>query len=76
MRGVRVQRLEAHGSKYVLAPLFRVTALRQMMIGRAKDHCEIWQSEISDDETGFNALLDKVKDYARRRNLIMLHLDL
>ena len=65
----RVRRLEAHGPKYVLAPLYKVTALRMMMVGRSKDHFEIWQDESGDDEAGFEKLLDRVKDYARRRKL-------
>ena len=31
-----VRRLEAHGSKYALPPLYKVTAMKLMMVGRAK----------------------------------------
>ena len=60
----------AHGSTYELPPLFKVTALRQLMIGRAKDNFESWMGdEDSDTESGFNNILNKVRDFARRRKL-------
>ena len=65
----RVRRLEAHGVKYILPPLYKFTALRMMMTGKAADHFEMWQAETDDDEKGFGRLLDKVRDYARRRKL-------
>ena len=50
----RVRRLESHGDKYKLAAIFKITALRMMMmIGRAKDHFELWQAELEDNEDGF-----------------------
>ena len=65
-----IRRLEGHGPRYVLAPLYKVTALRMMMVGRARDHFEIWQDESGDnDDEGFRRLLGRVRDYARRRTL-------
>ena len=41
-----------------------------MMVGRAKDHFERWQAdEYGETDTGFRNILNKVKDYARRRKL-------
>lgn len=66
----RVRRLEAHGSKYGLSALYKVTALRQLMVRKAKDHFEIWQGDIqAKDDEGFKELFNEFKDYARRKKL-------
>jgi hypothetical protein len=66
----RVKRLEAHGTKYALAPLFKVAALRLMLVGRARDLFETWEAEHdTDEEEGFSELMAKVKDYARKKKL-------
>ena len=39
----RIRRLEAHGESYKLAPIFKITAPKQMLVGKAKGHFEIWQ---------------------------------
>ena len=63
------RRLEAHGSRYILPPLYRFAAFRMMMVRRSRDHFEMWQAECADDDDGFEKLMGKVKDYARRRKL-------
>jgi hypothetical protein len=66
----KVRRLEAHGSKYALAAVFKVTALRCLMVGKAKEYFELWESEHEADEAGgFEDILNKVKDYARKKKL-------
>ena len=66
----RVRRLEAHGDKYALPALYKVTALRYLMVGKSKELFEIWESEYqSDDDGGFTEILNKVRDYARRKKL-------
>ena len=58
----RVRRLEAHVIKYALPALYKVTALRLMMVGKAKEHFEIWEAEHeSDDDGGFNEILNKIR---------------
>jgi hypothetical protein len=66
----RVRRFEAHGLKYALPALFKVTALRLMMVGRAKELFEIREAEHDTDEYGgFNDILNNVRDYARKEKL-------
>ena len=54
----------------------RVTALKMLMVGRAKDQFEIWEQDVPrvmDDDAvedkAWNELLGKVQDYATRRRL-------
>jgi len=66
----RINRLEAHGDEYKLSSLYKVTALRQLMVGKAIDHFEIWQASIKpENDQGFRELIGKVKDFARRKRL-------
>ena len=66
----RVKRLEAHGDKYALPALYKVTALRLLMVGTSKDHFELWGAEYQNyDDGGYKEILGKAKDYARRRKL-------
>ena len=66
----RVRRLEAHGPKYFLAPLFKVTAMKLMMVGKAKEHFEIWEADHkSEDDGGYSKIPETVRDYARRKKL-------
>lgn len=66
----KVRRHEAHGSKYALPPLCKVTALRKLMVGKSKEHFEMWEADHRDDDGGgYQEVLGKVRDYARRRKL-------
>ena len=66
----RVRRLEAHGEKYVLPPLYKVTALRLLMVGKAKEHFEIWEADHKSElDGGFSNILNKIRDYARKKKL-------
>ena len=48
----------------------RVTALKMLMVGRARDQFEIWEEEYRDDaDDNSKKLLSKVQDYATRRRL-------
>ena len=50
--------------------ILRVTALKMLMIGRAKGQFEIWEESVRDDDEGTWAdLLNRVQDYATRRRL-------
>ena len=63
----RVRRFDAHGTKYALPALYKVTALRLMMIDKAKEHFEIWEAEHeADEDGGFNEIRNNIRDYARR----------
>ena len=48
----RVRRLEAHGARYALPALYKVTALRKLVVGRSKDNFELWEAEHRDDDDG------------------------
>ena len=40
------------------------------MVGKAREHFEIWEAEHrEDDDGGYQLILDKIKDYARRKKL-------
>ena len=67
----KMTRLETHGNDYKMAPIFKVNALKFLMVGRSKDFFEIWETEggSAHDEDFFKDLLCKAKDYARRKKL-------
>ena len=66
----RVRRLEAHGDKYILPTLYKVAALRQLVVGKAKEHYELWEQDHKlDDDGGYQEILEKVEDYARKKRL-------
>ena len=52
-----------------MAAIFKITALKQMMIGRAKYHFDLWQADLGEDDESFTTLLDKVRDHAKRKKL-------
>ena len=53
-----------------MLPLYKVTALRLLMTGKAKDTYEMWESEHTvDEDSGYQEILDKVRDYARSLKL-------
>ena len=55
----RVRRLEAHGSKYALPPLYKVTAMKLLMVGRAKENYEIWEADRKyDADGGYSQILE------------------
>ncbi len=66
-----MRRLEAHGDEFKLAPLFKINALRMLMTGKTKEYFDL--REAVHDPTmakkTYEELLNKVKDYARRRKL-------
>ena len=39
------RKLESHGNQFGLAPLYKVIALKQMMVGRAKEHFDLWEAD-------------------------------
>ena len=64
------RKLEAHGNQFGLAPLYKVIALKKLMVGRAKEHFDIWEAEHKQDaDCGFARILDKVRDYSRKAKL-------
>jgi D-3-phosphoglycerate dehydrogenase len=63
-------RLIGNHKGYEMSYRLRVTALKMIMIGKAKDHFEQWEEELRDDtEDNWKKLLGKVQDYATRRRL-------
>ena len=59
------RKLESHGSQFGLAPLYKVIALKKLMVGRAKEHFDLWEAEHKQDaDCGFAKILDKIRDYS------------
>ena len=71
----KVKRLEAHGPSFKMGPVFKMNALKSLMVGKSKEYFELWETEkhVAYDETSMNDFFDevlaKVKDYARRKKL-------
>ena len=73
LEGLRL--LQSHKG-YRMSIQLRVTALKMLMIGRAKDQFESWEQDMpknmdndADEDKAWNELLGKVQDYATRRRL-------
>ena len=67
--GLRV--LECHPG-YSMHVNLRVTALKQLMVGRAKDQFEMWEESMKaqgNEEAQWKWMLNKVQDYATKRRL-------
>ena len=67
----KMERLGAHGDEHKLAPVFKINALRMLMTGKAKEYFDLWEGDRdqTDAAKSYEELLNKVKDYARRRRL-------
>ncbi len=67
----KIRRLEAHGEEFKLAPLFKINALRMLMTAKAKEYFDLWEADHGPTyaKKTYEELLNKVKDYARRRKL-------
>ncbi len=66
----KMRRLEAHGDEHKLAPFFKINAMRVLITGKAKVCADLWEGDRdnTDAAKSYEELLNKVKDYARRRN--------
>ena len=67
----KMRRLEAHGEEVKLAPVFKINALRTLMVGKSKEYFDLWESDKdhTDPSKSYEELLAKVKDYSRRKKL-------
>ena len=67
----KLKRLELHGKEYELPPVFKMNALRMLMTGKAKEYFDMWEADRdpTDAAKSYDELLNKVKDYARRKKL-------
>jgi hypothetical protein len=63
--------LEAHGEDFKLAPLFKINDLRMLMTGNAREYFDLWEADHDPTiaKKTYEELLNRVKDYARRRKL-------
>ena len=61
----QLRAVEEMGDQYIMQPVFKIAALKSLMIGRAKDYFET----IEDKVTDFKQLLEECKEYAIRRKL-------
>ncbi len=54
-----------------MAPVFKINALRVLMIGKAKKYFDLWEADRdpTDAAKTHEEFLNRVKDYARRRKL-------
>ena len=67
LEGLRV--LSGHKG-YEMSYRLRVTALKMLMVGRARDQFELWKEESREDtDDTWKKLLMKVQDYATPRRL-------
>jgi len=67
----KCKRLTVCGESTNSPPVYKIVALRSLTIGKARDHFDHWEDEdtsLNEDEQ-FENLLNKVKDYARKKKL-------
>ncbi len=71
MRQDTMRSLEAHGEEFKLAPLLKISSLRTLMTGKAKEYFDVWEADhdTANLKKKYEELLNKVKDYVRRRKL-------
>ncbi len=67
----KMRRFEARGEDYKLAPVFKINALRMLMIGKAMEYFDLWEADRdpTDAAKNYKELLNKVKDNASTRKL-------
>ena len=60
-----------YGEKYKLPPVHKIVALRTLTIDKTRDHFDQWEAEDKgvDEDATFENLLNKVKDYARKKKI-------
>ena len=67
----KCKRLMGYGEKYKLPPVYKIVALRTLTIGKTRDHFDQWEAEDKgvDEDATFENLVNKVKDYARKKKI-------
>ena len=69
----KLRRLEAHGEKYKLPAVYKLTALKAMLTGKALEYAELWEADLDkiDEDRADKIEKEKAekiaKDGARRR---------
>ena len=64
------RKLESHGNQFGLALLYKVIALKKLMVGRAKEHFDLWEADHKHEaDCGFSKMLDKVRECSRKAKL-------
>ncbi len=67
---IESERVLASHKGYNLDQRLKVTALKMLMVGRARDHFEQWEVDYDPDKEGsWRILVNKVQEYATRRRL-------
>ena len=61
----KVNRLERYGAEHQLPDLYKKVALRKILVGKIRDHYDLWDTERHTYET----ILKKVKEQARNKKL-------
>ena len=41
----KMRRLEAHGDEYKLPAMYKINALRMLMIGKSKEYFDLWKAD-------------------------------
>ena len=64
-----MERIVPSHNGYELSTRLKMTALKMLMVGRAKDRYELWEDSMpkGSDEEDFKKLVGKVQDYATRK---------
>ena len=67
----KLRRLESHGEEYKLAAVFKINALMMLTTGKAREYFDLWEADSgkADAAKSYTALLNKLKDFARRKKL-------
>ena len=63
-------KLDSHGSDYRLAPMYKVIAFNKLLVGRAKEHFDLWEAEHKhESDCGITTILCKIRYYSINANL-------
>ena len=61
----KTDRLARHGKQYELPEAYKKVALKKILVGKARENCELWESE----KYSYEDILQKVREYARSKKL-------
>ncbi len=67
----KMRRLEAHGKQFKLAPMFKISALRLLMAGKAKEYLDLRKvdRDTTDQAKAYDELSANINKYSRIRKL-------
>ena len=67
----KMRRSEALGDEYKLPAMYKINALRMLMIGKSKEYFDLWEvdKDHTDPSKSYEELLAKVKDYSSKEKV-------